>query len=68
MGMLRKIGIELCNFSVRADGVAGLFLGVLFSYRAQQKYLLHGFALMADHFHLRILLALGLEPAMLGFN
>ncbi len=38
----------------QSDRMARLFLDVLFSYRAQHKYLLHEFVLMLDHFHLLI--------------
>jgi len=41
-----------------------LFLDVLFHYRQQQKYLLHDFVLMPDHFHLLITPVVTLERAM----
>lgn len=41
-----------------------LFLNVLFHYREQQKYLLHDFVLMPDHFHLLITPIATLERAM----
>jgi putative transposase len=33
---------------------AGLFVAVLYHYRSQNKYLLHDFVVMPDHFHLLI--------------
>ena len=36
---------------LQSDRAARLFIDVLYSYRAQQKYLLHAFVVMADHFH-----------------
>ena len=36
---------------LRSERMAGLFLDVLLSYRVQQKYLLHEFVIMPDHFH-----------------
>ncbi len=39
---------------LQSDRMAGLFLNVLLSYRSQEKYLLHEFALLPDHFHLLI--------------
>ena len=44
--------------------MAGLFIQVLLSYREQQKYLLHEFVLMPDHFHLLITPVVTLERAM----
>jgi len=44
--------------------MARLFLGVLFGYRSQEKYLLHEFVLMPDHFHLLITPLLTLERAL----
>jgi len=41
-----------------------LLLDVLFHYRQQQKYLLHEFVLMPDHFHLLITPIVTLERAM----
>jgi putative transposase len=41
-----------------------LFLDVLFHYRQQQKYLLHDFVLMSDHFHLLITPIVTLERVM----
>jgi len=48
----------------QSDRMAGLLLDVLLSYRAQQKYLLHEFVIMPDHFHLLISPALTLERAL----
>ncbi len=39
---------------LQSDRSAGLFIDVLFHYRAQKKYLLHEFAVMPEHFHLLI--------------
>jgi len=36
----------------RSEPMAQLFLDTLQHYRAQQKFLLHEFVLMPDHFHL----------------
>jgi len=36
----------------QSERLAGLFLEVLYDYRRQQKYLLHEFVLMPNHFHL----------------
>src|SRR5260370_14543170 len=36
---------------LQSDRMARLFLGVLLGYRLQEKYLLHEFVLMPDHFH-----------------
>jgi len=41
-----------------------LFLDVLFHYWQQQKYLLHDFVVMPDHFHLLITPIVTLERAM----
>ena len=48
----------------QSDRMAGLLLDVLLSYRAQQKYLLHEFVIMPDHFHLLITPTLTLERAL----
>ena len=37
---------------LQSDRMAGLLLDVLFHYRDQNKYLLHEFVIMPDHFHL----------------
>ena len=44
--------------------MAGLFVEVLLGYRAQQKYLLHEFVLMPNHFHLLITPILTLERTL----
>jgi putative transposase len=44
--------------------MARLFVDVLLSYRSQEKYLLHEFVLMPDHFHLLITPLLTLERAL----
>ena len=36
---------------LQTDRSARLFLDVLYHYRQQQKYLLHEFVVMPDHFH-----------------
>lgn len=37
---------------LQSNRSAGLFISVLFDYRAQQKFRLHEFVVMPDHFHL----------------
>jgi putative transposase len=37
---------------LQSDRMARLFLDVLLNYQSQEKYLLHEFVLMPDHFHL----------------
>jgi putative transposase len=49
---------------LQSDRMARLFLDVLGSYRSQEKYLLHEFVLMPDHFHLLITPLLTLERAL----
>ena len=49
---------------LQSERMAGLFLDVLLSYRLQQKYLLHEFVIMPDHFHLLITPTLTLERAL----
>src|SRR5882757_1470893 len=44
---------------LQSDRAAGLFLKVLYEYRAQGKFRLHEFVVMPDHFHL--LLTVGRE-------
>ncbi len=39
---------------LQSDRSAGLFLRVLYDYRAQGRYRLHEFVVMRDHFHLLI--------------
>ncbi len=39
---------------LQSNRSAGLFCEVLYHYRAEQKYLLHEFVVMPDHFHLLI--------------
>ena len=48
----------------QTDRMAGLFVEVLLGYRAQQKYLLHEFVLMPNHFHLLITPIVTLERAL----
>ena len=44
---------------LQSDRSAGLFIRVLYDYRAQEKYRLHEFVVMPDHFH--VLLTVGSE-------
>jgi REP element-mobilizing transposase RayT len=44
--------------------MAGLFVDVLLHYRQQEKYLVHEFVVMTDHFHLLITPREALERAM----
>jgi len=44
--------------------MAQLFLDVVLNYRSQEKYLLHEFVLMPDHFHLLITPLSTLERAL----
>lgn len=39
---------------LQSDRAASLFIDVLYQYRQQQKYLLHEFVIMPDHFHILI--------------
>jgi len=48
----------------QSDRMARLFLDVLSHYRSQEKYLLHEFVVMPDHFHLLITPTLTLERAL----
>jgi putative transposase len=52
------------NSLFQSDLMADLLVQVLLSYRSQNKYLLHEFVLMSDHFHLLITPTLTLERAM----
>ena len=49
---------------LQSERMARLFVDVLFHYRRQNKYLLHEFVVMPDHFHLLISPAETLERAM----
>jgi putative transposase len=49
---------------LQSDRMARLFVDVLFGYRSQEKYLLHEFVLMPDHFHLLITPLATLERAL----
>ncbi len=49
---------------LQSDRMARLFLDVLLGYRSQEKYLLHEFVIMPDHFHLLITPLLTLERAL----
>ena len=49
---------------LQSDRMAGLFVDVLLDYRQKQKYLLHEFVVMPDHFHLLITPGESLERAM----
>ena len=46
---------------LQSDRMAGLLVDVLLHYRQQEKYLLHEFVIMPDHFHLLITPAESLE-------
>jgi putative transposase len=48
----------------QSDRMADLFLEVLFHYRSHQKYRLHEFVVMPDHFHLLLTPTLTLERAL----
>jgi putative transposase len=48
----------------QSERMARLFIEVLLHYREQNKYLLHEFVLMPDHFHLLITPTLSLERAL----
>ncbi|MGH9512056.1 MAG: REP-associated tyrosine transposase [Terriglobales bacterium] len=48
----------------QSEKMAYLFIEVLFHYRQQEKYLLHEFVLMPDHFHLLITPAITLERSL----
>jgi putative transposase len=48
----------------QSERMARLFLEVLQHYRAQDKYLLHEFVVMPDHFHLLLTPTLTLERAL----
>jgi REP-associated tyrosine transposase len=49
---------------LQSDRMRRLFVDVLLHYRQQQKYLLHDFVLMPDHFHLLITPVVTLERAI----
>jgi putative transposase len=49
---------------LQSDRVAGLLVEVLCHYRSQQKYLLHEFVVMPNHFHLLITPVITLERAL----
>ena|SRR5208282_3411780 len=60
--------ITACAFQkqqlLQSERMARLFLDVLLHYRSQEKYLLHEFVLMPDHFHLLITPLFSLERAL----
>ena len=60
--------ITACTFQkqqlLQSDRMANLLLDVMFHYRQQQKYLLHEFVIMPDHFHLLLTPTQTLERAM----
>jgi putative transposase len=60
--------ITACAFQkqqlLQSDRMARLFLDVVLNYRSQEKYLLHEFVLMPDHFHLLITPLSTLERAL----
>jgi putative transposase len=47
---------------LQSDRSAGLFVRVLYDYRAQRKFRLHEFVVMPDHFH--VLLTVGCETTI----
>jgi putative transposase len=49
---------------LQSDRMARLFVNVLLHYRQQEKYLLHEFVVMPDHFHLLITPVQALERSM----
>jgi putative transposase len=49
---------------LQSDRMAGLFVDVLLHYRLKQKYSLHEFVVMPDHFHLLMTPRESLERAM----
>lgn len=49
---------------LQSDRMKQLFVDVLFHYRQQQKFLLHDFVVMPDHFHLLITPIVTLERAL----
>ena len=49
---------------LQSERMARLFLDVLLNYRSQERYLLHEFVLMPDHFHLLITPLSTLERAL----
>jgi REP-associated tyrosine transposase len=48
----------------QSDPLARLFVEVMLHYRQEAKYLLHGFVVMPDHFHLMLTPTLTLERAL----
>ena len=52
------------KFLFQSEQMAGLLVDVLLHYREQQKYLLHEFVVMPNHFHLLITPSLTLERAL----
>ena len=46
--------------TLQSDRSAGLFISVLYEYRAQNKFRLHEFVVMPDHFHLLLTVAQGM--------
>ncbi|SRR5258708_15245833 len=46
--------------TLQSDRSAGLFLKVLYDYRAQNKFRLHEFVVMPDHFHLLLTVECGM--------
>jgi len=49
---------------LQSDRMRALFVDVLLHYRRQEKYLLHDFVIMPDHFHLLITPLVTLERVM----
>jgi putative transposase len=46
--------------TLQSDRSAGLFLKVLYEYRAQKKFRLHEFVVMPDHFHVLLTVECGM--------
>ncbi|HYB76924.1 MAG TPA: transposase [Candidatus Bathyarchaeia archaeon] len=49
---------------LQTDRMKGLLVDVLFHYRQEEKFLLHDFVIMSDHFHLLLTPVVTLERAM----
>ncbi|MGO9127743.1 MAG: REP-associated tyrosine transposase [Terriglobales bacterium] len=52
------------RFILQSDPMARLFVEVMLHYRQENKYLLHEFVIMPDHFHLLLSPTLTLERAL----
>lgn len=49
---------------LQSERMANLFIELLYSYREQEKYVLHEFVVMPDHFHLLVTPIVTLERAL----